>query len=135
MLVQQKSKIKTNSGFLKVISKAKEVLTEYDLCEDCVGRLFAKNLELTSNKLLGKKLIKILKIKPASKCYICKNILTNLSPYLEKMLQLMLWRTVKQAGTYNRIPFIKLLIGPVVSGLQLLCRHIHRLICHMPGVV
>ena len=87
MLVQQKSKLKTESSFLKVISKAKQILNEHDLCEDCVGRLFAKNLALTSNKLLGKKLKKILKIKPTSKCYICKNILSHMQPNIEKMLE------------------------------------------------
>jgi len=87
MLVQQKTKLKKKNDFADVISNAKQILNEYDLCEHCVGRLFAKNLSLTSNKLLGKKIKKLLKAKKISKCYICKNILSNLQPHLDTMFE------------------------------------------------
>ena len=88
MMIQKKSKIEKNVGIVQIISTAKQIINEFDLCEDCLGRLFAKNLSLTSNKLLGKRINKILNVKPASKCYICKNILSNLESYMDKMLEI-----------------------------------------------
>ena len=88
MMIQKKSKIENNTGIVQIISKAKKITNEFDLCDNCLGRLFAKNLSLTSHKLLGKRINKILKIKPATKCYICKNILSNLEKYMEKMYEI-----------------------------------------------
>ena len=67
-MVQKKSKIEKNVGIVKIISKAKQITTEFNLCEDCLGRLFAKNLSLTSNRLLGKRITNLIKIKPSSQC-------------------------------------------------------------------
>ncbi len=64
---------------------ANKILKNYFLCDSCLGRLFSKKLKLSSNRLLGKKL----KQKNSSlnkKCYICKNLFDNLSPYLDLML-------------------------------------------------
>ncbi len=88
MFVQQKTKLKRKNDFADVISNAKQILSEYDLCEHCLGRLFVKNLSLTSNKILGKKIKKFLKVNSTSKCYICKNILSNIQTYIEKNLSL-----------------------------------------------
>jgi tRNA pseudouridine synthase 10 len=88
MMIQKKSKIEKNTGIVQIISKAKQILKEFDLCEDCLGRLFAKNLSLTSHKLLGKRINKILNVKSTSKCYICKNILSNLELYMNKMFEI-----------------------------------------------
>ena len=87
-MIQKKSKIEKNTGIVQIISKAKQIIKEFDLCEDCLGRLFAKNLSLTSNKLLGKRINKILNVKHTSKCYICKNVLSNLESYMEKMFEI-----------------------------------------------
>jgi len=64
---------------------ANQVLKDYDLCDSCLGRLFSKQMNLASNKLLGKKLKLSLK-KSIKKCFICKNLLDNLAPYLKLML-------------------------------------------------
>ena len=87
MYVQQKQHLKHRNSFEKIIPKAKLILKEYDLCDNCVGRLFVKNSGFTSNKLLGKRIKNTLKKNPISKCYICKNIFSNLQSYIAKMLQ------------------------------------------------
>ena len=87
MYVQQKQQLKSSNSFEKIIPKAKQILREYDLCDNCVGRLFAKNLALTSHKLLGKRIKNTLKKNSSSKCYICKDIFSNLQYYVTKMLQ------------------------------------------------
>ena len=87
-MIQKKSKIEKNVGFVKIISNAKQIINEFNLCEHCLGRLFAKNLSLTSNRLLGKKIKNLLNVRSPSKCYICKNILSNLESYMEKMYEL-----------------------------------------------
>lgn len=46
--------------------------------------MFAKKLHLCSNKLLGQKIHKKLKIQ-TKKCYICKNIFDTLHYYVDKM--------------------------------------------------
>lgn len=70
--------------FTNVLLVSKKILGEYDLCDHCLGRLFAKKLGLESNKLLGQKIRKKLKSKN-KKCYVCKNIFDSLPTYLEKM--------------------------------------------------
>lgn len=72
--------------FATVLSISKKILDEYDLCDHCLGRLFAKKLGLESNKLLGQKIRKKLKAKN-KKCYVCKNAFDSLPYYLEKMQQ------------------------------------------------
>jgi tRNA pseudouridine synthase 10 len=69
----------------KIIPIANQIIKEYDLCDRCLGRLFSKQLNLSSNKLLGKKL-KVNFKRLTSKCYICKNLLDNLAPYLKSMI-------------------------------------------------
>lgn len=64
---------------------ANQIIKNYYLCDSCLGRLFSKQLYLSSNKLLGKKLKRFL--RPSSqKCFICKNLMDNLRPYLKLML-------------------------------------------------
>ena len=87
MYVQQKQQFKSSTSFEKIIPKAKQILREYDLCDNCVGRLFAKNLELTSNKLLGKRIRSTLKKNSSSKCYICKNIFSNIQYFVGQMFR------------------------------------------------
>jgi len=69
----------------KIIPIANQIIQEYGLCDQCLGRLFSKQLNLSSNKLLGKKL-KMNFNQLTSKCYICKNLFENLAPYVESMV-------------------------------------------------
>lgn len=73
-----------NKKLAAVTSASQKILREYDLCDHCLGRLYAKKLKLKSNQRLGKKLHKTLKVK-STKCYICKNIFDDLRHYVEKM--------------------------------------------------
>lgn len=69
----------------EIIPIANQIMQDYDLCDSCLGRLFSKQLHLSSNKLLGKKL-KMSVRQSSKKCFICKNLLDNLTPYLKLML-------------------------------------------------
>ena len=64
---------------------ANQILKKHFLCDSCLGRLFSKKLKLSSNRLLGKKL-KNKNSSPSKKCYICKNLFDDLSPFLKLML-------------------------------------------------
>lgn len=67
--------------------QSKLILNEYPLCDYCLGRLFAKKLGVSSNKLLGKKIKKRLHIKSSKKCFICKEILSNSDAMVSKMVE------------------------------------------------
>lgn len=86
MYSNQKINMKNNI-LDKSLSEAKIILNEYDLCEHCIGRLFAKKMGVISNQLLGKKIKNQLHSKTSKKCYICKEILSNLQPILRRMLE------------------------------------------------
>lgn len=83
---QQKIKI-SNNIFVQSISHAKTILREYDICEHCLGRLFAKKIGATSNHLLGKKIKNQLSSKYSKNCYICKGILSNLQSIVNRMIE------------------------------------------------
>ena len=68
----------------EIIPVANQIIKDYDLCDSCLGRLFSKQMNLSSNKLLGKKL-KMSARKSSKKCFICNNLLDNLTPYLKLM--------------------------------------------------
>ena len=72
------------SNYSQITSTANLILKKYDLCDQCLGRLFSKQLRLSSNKLLGKKLHKNSTFQ--SKCYVCKNLFCNLDHFLKLML-------------------------------------------------
>jgi len=72
------------SDYQKIIPITNQILKKYELCENCLGRLFSKQLHLSSNKLLGKKLRK--NTNSVQKCYICKNLFDNLNHFLKLML-------------------------------------------------
>jgi len=72
------------SNYQKIVPIANQILKKYELCDNCLGRLFSKQLHLSSNKLLGKKLKK--NLNSAQKCYICKNLFDNLNHFLKLML-------------------------------------------------
>ena len=73
------------SNYQTVIPMANEIIKKYGLCDHCMGRLFSKQLGLSSNKLLGKKLNK--SQHSSSKCYICKNLFDNLKRFLKLMVE------------------------------------------------
>lgn len=72
------------SDYQKIIPITNQILKKYELCENCLGRLFSKQLHLSSNKLLGKKLRK--NINSVQTCYICKNLFDNLNHFLKLTL-------------------------------------------------
>ena len=73
------------SNYQTVIPMANEIIKKYGLCDHCMGRLFSKQLGLSSNKLLGKKLNKTQ--HSSVKCYICKNLFDNLKRFLKLMVE------------------------------------------------
>ena len=72
------------SNYQQITIIANKIIKKYDLCDNCLGRLFSKQLHLTSNKLLGKKLKN--NLNSTEKCYICKNLFDNLGHFLKLML-------------------------------------------------
>ena len=81
-------KVKMSNNILdKSLSEARIILNEYDLCEHCIGRLFAKKMGVISNQLLGKKIKNRLHTKSSKNCYICKEILSNLQSIVDRMME------------------------------------------------
>ena len=74
------------SNYSEITSIANSILKKYDLCDQCLGRLFSKQLHLSSNKFLCKKLKKNYASK--GKCYVCKDLFSNLDYFLKLMLDL-----------------------------------------------
>jgi len=72
------------STYEQIAPIANKIIKKYDLCDHCLGRLFSKQLHLSSNKLLGKKLKK--NLNSTEKCYVCKNLFDNLNNFLKFML-------------------------------------------------
>ena len=70
------------SDFQQIVPIANKIIKKHGLCNHCLGRLFSKQLHLSSNKLLGKKL----NSNTVEKCYICKNLFDNLGHFLKLML-------------------------------------------------
>ena len=71
------------SDYQQIVPIANKIIKKYDLCDYCLGRLFSKQLHLSSNKLLGKKLKN--NLNSVEKCYICKNLFDNLGHFLKLM--------------------------------------------------
>lgn len=65
-----------------VLPLAEDILADYDLCDNCLGRLFSKTVSVKSSQNLGKKIHSRLGVN-AKTCYICKNIFSNLREYVE----------------------------------------------------
>ena len=72
------------SNYSTVLSISNEIIKKYNLCDYCLGRLFRKQLRLSSNKILGKKLKN--GCESNHSCYICKNLFDNLDHFLKLML-------------------------------------------------
>ena len=71
------------SAYQQILTVSNKIQKEYSLCDNCLGRLFSKQLRLTSNKFLGKK---IQKTNSNQKCFICKNLFDHLNSFLNLML-------------------------------------------------
>ncbi len=72
------------SDFQQIVPIANQIIKKHDLCDYCLGRLFSKQLHLSSNKLLGKKLKN--NSNSVEKCYICKNLFDNLGHFLKLLI-------------------------------------------------
>ncbi len=72
------------SDYQEITSITNQILQKHELCDQCLGRLFSKQLHLSSNRLLGKKLRKNPNL--SQKCHICKNLFENLGHFLKLML-------------------------------------------------
>lgn len=88
----------------ETLSEAKILLKEYAICDNCLGRLFAKKIGTTSNQILGKKIKNRLHLISSKKCYICKEILSNLEPNIKRMLE--------KSSDYN---FSTFLVGAILK--------------------
>ena len=70
----------------KILHKSKYILKKYTLCDNCLGRFFIKITGFSSASRLGSRVKNSLNFKIATKCYICKNLL-SLSDFYVKMMQ------------------------------------------------
>ncbi len=57
------------------------ILEEYDLCDYCLGRLFAKQMRLSSDRLLGRRLNR----DSGSRCHICRGLFDHVDGLLGMM--------------------------------------------------
>ena len=65
----------------KIRLLSKSILKEYDLCDNCLGRFFISSTNLSSGKTLGNKIRKSVNSRVVTKCYICKNLFSNMVHY------------------------------------------------------
>jgi len=72
----------------KIILQSKSILSECDLCDNCLGRFFVSSTNLSSGRRLGNKIRNSINFRIAMKCYICKNLFSNIDLYV-KMMQNM----------------------------------------------
>mgnify|MGYP003149217761 FL=1 len=70
----------------KITHQSKSILKECDLCDNCLGRFFINFTHLSSGKRLGNKIRNSINSRAVTKCYICKNLLSNADHYV-KMVQ------------------------------------------------
>jgi len=69
----------------KIIHQSKSILKECDLCDNCLGRFFINSTRLSSGKRLGNKIRNSINSRSVTKCYICKNLLSNTDLYVKMM--------------------------------------------------
>jgi len=67
----------------KIIHQSKSILKECDLCDNCLGRFFINSTHLSSGKRLGNKIRNSINSRVVTKCYICKNLLSNADLYVK----------------------------------------------------
>jgi tRNA pseudouridine synthase 10 len=71
-----------------IIPDAKKILKDHNLCDNCLGRLFASKLGVSSHQKLGKKIRFTLHKKIPKSCFICKNMMSKLDTQLSKMYEM-----------------------------------------------
>ncbi|MGI0046994.1 MAG: tRNA pseudouridine(54/55) synthase Pus10 [Nitrosotalea sp.] len=71
-----------------VMERARGILREHPLCDNCLGRLFAEKLGVISHKRLGYTIRNRLKQKQPKTCYICKNLMSSLDLHVRKMIEI-----------------------------------------------
>jgi len=69
----------------KIIHQSKSILKECDLCDNCLGRFFINFTHFSSGKRLGNKIRNSVNSRAVTKCYICKNLLSNADLYVKMM--------------------------------------------------
>ena len=69
----------------KIILQSKSILSECDLCDNCLGRFFVSSTNLSSGRRLGNKIRNSINFRIATKCYICKNLFSNIDLYVKMM--------------------------------------------------
>ena len=69
----------------KIILQSKSILNECDLCDSCLGRFFVSSTNLSSGRRLGNKIRNSINFRIATKCYICKNLFSNIDLYVKMM--------------------------------------------------
>ena len=69
----------------KIILQSKSILKECDLCDNCLGRFFISSAHLSSERMLGNKIRKLINSSAVTKCYICKNLFSNADLYVKTM--------------------------------------------------
>ena len=69
----------------KIILQSKSILNECDLCDNCLGRFFIHLTHLRSARILGNQIRHSINSRIVTKCYICKNIFSNIDLYVKMM--------------------------------------------------
>ena len=69
----------------KIILQSKSILNECDLCDNCLGRFFIRLTHLASARILGNQIRHSINSRIITKCYICKNIFSNIDLYVKMM--------------------------------------------------
>ena len=69
----------------EIILQSKSILSECDLCDNCLGRFFVSSTNLSSGRRLGNKIRNSINFRIATKCYICKNLFSNIDLYVKMM--------------------------------------------------
>ncbi|MCX8191883.1 MAG: tRNA pseudouridine(54/55) synthase Pus10, partial [Nitrososphaerales archaeon] len=65
----------------------KKLLSEYPLCDKCLGRQFPHIMEELDNEQRGIALRKLVKIPLRGKCFICHSLMSSLQELMEEVLK------------------------------------------------
>lgn len=84
MLGIETTLVKKSTSQGQITIQSEKILREYDLCVNCLDRLSSNKHRIRSNKI-GKKIR-----KKSTKCYICKNMFSNIQEHINKMLEISL---------------------------------------------
>ena len=82
MLGIETTLVKKSTSQGQITIQSEKILREYDLCVNCLDRLSSNKHRIRSNKI-GKKIR-----KKSTKCYICKNMFSNIQEHINKMLEI-----------------------------------------------